>query len=57
MQYIPNPETARLDLHVQLKHGQHARVDFHMEATAERVAQPINAGLAAILELLKVRGT
>lgn len=34
MQYIPNPETSRLDLHVQLKHGQHARVDLHMEATA-----------------------
>ena len=56
MQYIPNPETARLDLHVQLKHGQHARVDFHMEAAAEGIAQPIYPGLSAILELLKVRG-
>lgn len=56
MQYIPNPETARLDLHVQLKHGKHARVDFHMEAAAEGIAQPIYPGLSAILELLKVRG-
>jgi hypothetical protein len=57
MLHTPNTETSRLDLHVQLKHGKNAGVDLHMEATAERVAQPIDAGLAAILELLKVRGT
>ena len=57
MQYILNPKAARLYLHVQLEHGQNARVDFHMEAAAEGIAQPINARLAAILELLKVRGT
>lgn len=56
MQRIPNPETSRLDLHVQLKHGKHAGVDLHMEAAAERIAQPIYPGLSAILELLKVRG-
>lgn len=56
MQYIPNPETARLDLHVQLKHGQHARVDFHMEAAAEGIAQPIDARLATVFELLQMRG-
>lgn len=57
MQYILNPKAARLYLHVQLEHGQNACIYFDVEATAERVAQPINAGLAAILELLKVRGT
>lgn len=56
MLHTPNTETSRLDLHVQLKHGKHAGVDLHMEATAERVAQPIYPGLSAILELLKVRG-
>ena len=56
MQYILNPKAARLYLHVQLKHGKHAGVDLHMEAAAERIAQPIYPGLSAILELLKVRG-
>lgn len=56
MLHTPNTETSRLDLHVQLKHGKHAGVDLHMEATAERVAQPIYPGLSAILELLKMRG-
>ena len=37
MQYIPNPKPSRLDLHVQLKHGKHASIDFHMEAAAEGI--------------------
>lgn len=56
MLHTPNTETSRLDLHIQLKHGKHAGVDLHMEAAAERIAQPIDASLATVFELLQVRG-